>query len=215
VVHAGAAEDPAGDDGEVDRRHGRACAVPVPDHGELPAAGTRARRKGREAAVVRVTVQRHADRYFPGALDVDIKFPTIKLADGKEVTLSPGAYQLLLQTNYNQADRAKAFDSMIRTYAATANTYGAIYNSVLQKDWFTAQARNYPTTLAAALDTDAVPPAVVENLTAAVRAGTAPLQRFVKLRKKLLGLDSYHLYDGSIPCTRPTRRIRTTSRRTS
>ncbi len=129
----------------------------------------------------------------------DIKFPKLTLADGKEVTLSPGVYQSVLQTNYNQADRAKAFDAMIRTYAANANTYGAIYNGVLQKDWFAAQARNYPTTLEAALDSSAVPAAVVENLIATVRAGTAPLQRFAKLRKKLLGLDTYHFYDGSIP----------------
>jgi oligoendopeptidase F len=129
----------------------------------------------------------------------DINFRRSRFSDGKEVTLSPGVYQTVLQTNYNQADRAKAFDSMISTYAATANTYGAIYNSVLQKDWFTAQARNYPTTLDAALDNDAVPPAVVENLISTVRAGTAPLQRFAKLRKKLLNLDTYHLYDGSIP----------------
>ena len=88
---------------------------------------------------------------------------------------------------------------MLGTYAATANTYGAIYNAVLQKDWFTTQARNYPTTLEAALDGNAIPPAVVETLVATVRAGTAPLQRFAKLRKKLLGLETYHLYDTSIP----------------
>ena len=36
----------------------------------------------------------------------------------------------------------------------------------------------------------------------AVRAGTAPVQRYMKLRKKLLGLESYHLYDGQIPIFR-------------
>ncbi|MEP6702265.1 MAG: oligoendopeptidase F, partial [Betaproteobacteria bacterium] len=86
----------------------------------------------------------------------DIKFPKVTLSDSKEITLSPGVYQSVLQSNYNQADRAKAFDSMLKTYVASANTYGAIYNGVLQKDWFTAQARNYPTTLEAALDSDAV-----------------------------------------------------------
>jgi oligoendopeptidase F len=129
----------------------------------------------------------------------DIKFPKVTLSDGKEITLSPGVYQSVLQTNYKQADRAKAFDAMINTYAATANTYAAIYNAVLQKDWFTAQARNYPTTLDAALDDNAIPPAVVETLVSTVRAGTAPLQRLTKLRKKLLGLDTYHLYDTWIP----------------
>jgi oligoendopeptidase F len=129
----------------------------------------------------------------------DIKFPKITLADGKEITLSPGSYQTVLQTNHNQADRAKSFDAFIKTYSATANTYAAIYNAVLQKGWFTAQARNFPTTLDAALDGNAIPPAVVKTLVDTVRAGTAPLQRYVKLRQKLLGLETYHLYDGSIP----------------
>lgn len=134
----------------------------------------------------------------------DIKFPKVTLSDGKEQTLTPGNYQALLQTNYNQADRAKAFDAFIGTYAATANTYAAIYNGVMQKGWFTSQARNFSTTLDAALDGHAIPPAVVNTLVETVRAGTAPLQRYAKLRKKLLGLSSYHLYDGSIPIYKTT-----------
>jgi len=135
----------------------------------------------------------------------DIKFPKIALADGKEVTLTPGTYQSVLETNYSQADRAKAFDAYLKTYSATANTYAAIYDGVMQRDWFAAQARNYPTTLDAALDGNAIPPAVVESLVATVRAGTAPLQRYAKLRKKLLGLPTYHLYDGFIPIYRSDR----------
>lgn len=129
----------------------------------------------------------------------DIKFPKVTLADGKELTLSPGAYQMVLTTNRNQSDRTKAFEAFLKTYAATANTYAAIYNGVLQHDWFSAQARNYPTTLEAALDGNAIPPAVVQTLVDTVRAGTAPLQRYHQLRKKLLGLQTYHLYDGTIP----------------
>lgn len=129
----------------------------------------------------------------------DIKFPKVTLSDGKEITLSPGVYQGVLATNPNQADRAKAFEAYLKTYAATTNTYAAIYNGILQRDWFNAQARNFPTTLDAALDGNAVPPAVVTTLVDTVRNGTAPLQRYMKLRKKLLGLDTYHLYDGSQP----------------
>jgi oligoendopeptidase F len=132
----------------------------------------------------------------------DIKFPKVALSDGKEVTLSPGTYQSVLQTNYNQADRAKAFDAYLKTYAATANTYAAIYNGVMQRGWFVAQARSYPSTLAAALDGNNIPEAVVTTLVDTVRAGTAPLQRYLRLRKKLLGLAEYHLYDGSIPIYR-------------
>jgi oligoendopeptidase F len=129
----------------------------------------------------------------------DIKFPQVTLSDGKAITLSPGVYQQVLLTNHEQADRAKAFTAYIKTYSATANTYAAIYNGVMQRGWFTAQARNYPTTLEAALDGNAIPPAVVSTLVETVRAGTAPLQRYARLRRKLLGVESYHLYDGSIP----------------
>jgi len=129
----------------------------------------------------------------------DIKFPKVTLSDGKEITLSPGAYQQVLQTNRVQADRAKAFETYYETYQATINTYAAIYNGVLQRDWFSAQARNYPTTLASALDGNAIPAAVVQNLIATTRAGVAPFQRYMRLRKKLLGLENYHPYDSAIP----------------
>jgi len=129
----------------------------------------------------------------------DIKFPMVTLSDGKEIKLSPGTYQSVLATNYQQADRAKAFEAYLKTYAATTNTYAAIYNGVLQREWFNAQARNFPSALDGALDGNAIPASVVTTLVDTVRKGVAPLQRYMKLRKKLLGLDSYHLYDGAIP----------------
>jgi oligoendopeptidase F len=132
----------------------------------------------------------------------DIQWPTITTSDGKEVKLSPGSYAALLESAPLQADRAKAAAAHVGTYGANANTYAAIYNGVLQRDWFLAQARNFETTLDAALHDDAVPRSVVETLVETTRAGTAPLQRYAKLRKKLLGLDSYHLYDGFVPIFR-------------
>lgn len=129
----------------------------------------------------------------------DIKFPLVTLADGKPVKLTPSEYALVLETNHNQSDRAKAFEAFLTTYATNNNTYAAIYNGVLQRDWFSAQARNFPSTLDEALDGNAIPTAVVINLVEAVRKGTAPLRRYAKLRKKLLGLDTYHLYDSFLP----------------
>jgi oligoendopeptidase F len=129
----------------------------------------------------------------------DIKFPKITLSDGKEVTLTPGNYQQIILTNRVQADRAKAFTAYYQTYQNTLNTYAALYNGTLQSDWFIAQARNYPSTAEAALENNAIPLAVLETLVKTTRAGTAPVQRYLRLRKKLLGLGSYHLYDNSIP----------------
>src|SRR5262245_26930955 len=100
----------------------------------------------------------------------DIKFPTVTLADGQSVTLTPGNYHALLDGNRNQADRAKAAAAHVGTYATTAHTYAALYNGVLQRDWFLAQARNFPSTLDAALHSDAVPRQVVETLVEATRS---------------------------------------------
>ncbi len=52
---------------------------------------------------------------------------------------------------------------------------------------------------------------MVENLIATGRAGVEPLRRYERLRKRVLGLDSYHLYDGTIPLVEFDRRYPTTT----
>ena len=79
------------------------------------------------------------------------------------------------------------------------NTYAALYNGVLQRDWFHSQARGYKTMLDASLHGNNIPVSVVENLIATTRAGAEPLRRYERLRRKVLGVKEYHLYDGTIP----------------
>src|SRR5207249_5578551 len=66
----------------------------------------------------------------------------------------------------------------------------SLYNGVLQRDWFHAQARRYASTLEAALHGNNIPPAVVENLIDQTKAGTEPLRRYHQLRRRVLGLRS-------------------------
>jgi oligoendopeptidase F len=129
----------------------------------------------------------------------DLKHPTITLSSGAEVTLTYGQYRAILATNRNQADRAKSFAAYHSLFEANINTYASLYNGVLQRDWFHAQARDYRSTLDAALHGNNIPTAVVENLIETTKAGTEPLRRYHRLRKRVLGLDSYHNYDTTIP----------------
>ena len=129
----------------------------------------------------------------------DAKFPTITLSTGERVTLSYGQYRALLETNRHQEDRAAAFHAFHQMYADTQNTHAALYSGVLQRNWFHARARNYRTTLDAALHGNNIPPAVVENLIAATREGVEPLQRYHRLRRRVLGLANYRTYDAAIP----------------
>ncbi|OGU56168.1 MAG: oligoendopeptidase F, partial [Ignavibacteria bacterium RBG_13_36_8] len=129
----------------------------------------------------------------------DIDFPTITLSTGDEITATSGNYSRVLATNRNQEDRKKIFEAHYNTFKKNENTYASIYNAVCQRDWANAQTRNYNSTLEANLDNNNIPIAVYENLVNTVRANTAPLQKYARLRAKILGLKEYHQYDGSIP----------------
>ena len=129
----------------------------------------------------------------------DMKFPSITLKSGETQTLTYGQYRALLETNRNQEDRAAAYRAFHRAYADNQNTYAALYNGVLQRDWFHARARGYATTLDGALHGDNIPTSVVENLIASTRAGVEPLRRYHRLRRRVLGLDRYRLFDVFVP----------------
>jgi len=139
------------------------------------------------------------DDAYEALSTADMHFPTITLESGAEVQVTYPRYRALLATNRVQADRRKAFEAHHGAYEKTLNTYATLYAGVLHRDWYQAQARGYATTLDAALFGDNIPPAVVETLISSTRAQVAPLQRYERLRRAALGLESYHLYDGAIP----------------
>ena len=129
----------------------------------------------------------------------DVKFPTITLSNGNKVTLTYGQYRALLETNPNQDDRAIAYRTFHQTFADNQNTHAALYNGVLQRDWFHARARGYKTTLDAALHGNNIPTSVVENLIAVTKEGVEPLRRYHRLRRRVLGLSTYRLFDVFVP----------------
>lgn len=129
----------------------------------------------------------------------DVRFPTVILSDGEEVTLTFGQYRAVLARKRQQADRAEAFRRFHELFGASLNTYASLYNGVLQRDWFLAQARGYKTTLEAALHGNNIPVSVVDTLIDRTKAGVEPCRRYERLRKRVLGLETYHVYDGVIP----------------
>jgi oligoendopeptidase F len=129
----------------------------------------------------------------------DARFPTIRLTTGEEATISYGQYRTILATRRDQRDREAAFVALHEMYRGNLNTYATLYNAVCQRDWFQARARGYATTLDAALHGDNIPATVVENLIATARAGVEPLRRYHRLRRRVLAVPSYHVYDAAIP----------------
>ena len=64
---------------------------------------------------------------------------------------------------------------------------------------FQAKARNYPSTLEAAVDENNVPSSVYHNLVDTVNKNMDKMYRYVRLRKKCLGVDKLHMYDVYTP----------------
>ena len=129
----------------------------------------------------------------------DIQFGTIILSTGEEVQISEGEAGRIFATSRIHEDRKAAFLERNGTYNKNINTYAASYDGICQRDWAFAQARNYESTLEATLERNNIPVDVYLNLLEQGRAGTAPLQRYHKLRKEALKLDEYDGYDSAIP----------------
>jgi oligoendopeptidase F len=129
----------------------------------------------------------------------DARFPTITLSTGETTQVSYGQYRKLLATCRSQEDRRKAYEALYDTYTASLNTYAAIYNGVMHGDWFEARARGYKTTLDAALFANAIPTSVVENLIRETKNGAEPFRRYHKLRKRVLNLKDYYVFDAFVP----------------
>ena len=129
----------------------------------------------------------------------DARFPTITLSTGESVEVSYGQYRKLLATCRDQGDRKLAYEALYDTYLGNINTYATLYNGVMQGDWFEARARGYQTTLDAALFGNAIPTSVVENLIREGKNGVAPFRRYHQLRKRVLGLSDYYVFDAFVP----------------
>jgi oligoendopeptidase F len=129
----------------------------------------------------------------------DARFPTITLSTGETTQVSYGQYRRLLATCRSQSDRRLAYEALYDTYGATLNTYATIYNGVMHGEWFEARARGYQTTLDAALFGNAIPTSVVENLIRETKNGVEPFRRYHRLRKRVMKLPDYYVFDALVP----------------
>ena len=126
--------------------------------------------------------------------NADIKFPTIKDEDGEDIQITHGRY-IKLMDSPDRRVRKDTFQGLYATYQSYRNTLAAAFSSNVKQEVFFAKARKYPSTLAKALDDGNIPVEVYTNLIAAVHDNMGLMHRYVKLRKKLLGVDELHMYD--------------------
>jgi oligoendopeptidase F len=131
---------------------------------------------------------------FSMLTDADMRFPVIRDEDGREVELTDERYMKYISSSVRDV-RMSAFNGLYDTYGKYNNTIGATFNGMLKSSRFFSRARKYGSDIERALDSGNIPLSVYDNLIATVEGNLKHLHRYMKLRKKVLGLDELHLYD--------------------
>ncbi len=134
------------------------------------------------------------DKIYGMLTDADMKFPDAVDAQGKKHPLSQGTF-VTCQESPDRALRKSAYENLYDGFAAFKNTAAALLDAQNKQLKFFAETRKYPNAFEASLDSTDVPTSVYLNLIEAVHKNFDKMHRYVRLRKKLLGLDELHFYD--------------------
>lgn len=136
------------------------------------------------------------DNIYSQLSNGELPFPSLTLSDGTKIdSLDQAAYGKWRQAP-NREDRKKVFDAFWGTWKKYEGTFGATLNTQVLAEEFDTKERHFPTALADALFPDNMPEAVYRQLVAQANAGLPTFHRYLKLRKKLLGIkDELAYYD--------------------
>ena len=160
-----------------------------------------------EALLARFGLMRRAGASAYAILtDADIPWPTIKLSNGEDVRLDAAGYAKYREVP-NRDDRKRVMDVFFGAYKTYERTLGVTYYTQLKEDLVFAKAREYPDSLARALDHYHVPVAVMDTLISETNANLPTLHRYFRLRAKLLGVSQLHYYDIYPPLVRSDIRV--------
>ena len=130
--------------------------------------------------------------------DADIKFDDALDAEGNAHTVNQGTF-VPIQNGTDRVLRKNAYESLYRGFGNFKNTAAALLNAQNKQLKFFAEARRYENAFEASLNNTNVPTSVYLNLIESVHKNMDKMHRYVRLRKKMLGLDELHFYDVYTP----------------
>lgn len=130
--------------------------------------------------------------------NADIRFPEVEDAKGTKRMLTVGNYISYMQSK-DRVLRKNAFEALYSVYGQFINTLAATYYANLKQADFFAKEHRYQNAMECSLDVGNIPVPVYKNLVQAVNDRLPLMHRYVRLRKKLLGLEELHMYDVYAP----------------
>jgi len=126
--------------------------------------------------------------------NAELPWPTIRLSTGESVRLDDAAY-----TKYRQspirADRDSVFRAFWRAHQQFQGTFGTTLDAQTQGHIFERDVHHFKSSLESALFADNIPPRVYAQLIDDVHANLPTLHRYLKLEKRLLGVQELRYED--------------------
>jgi oligoendopeptidase F len=126
--------------------------------------------------------------------DAEFPNPEVTLSDGKTVKLDKAAFAQYRAVP-NREDRKKVFAAFFNRINDFRGTYGTALYANVKQDIFYMKARKYGSSVESALDANNIPVSVYRSLVDNVNNNLETFHRYLKLRKRILGLDELHYYD--------------------
>ena len=143
------------------------------------------------------------DSVFTAIDSSDLQFGTVIDSDGNEVELTNSRYGAFLHSTDRRV-REDAWTGLFKGYNALNHTLAANYEGHVKSRVFFARARGFESRLAHATYVNAIPVEIFNNLLTTARAGSEPLQRYLRLRKEALGVERLEIWDMYAPIVPPT-----------
>ena len=143
------------------------------------------------------------DSVFTAIDSSDLQFGTVIDSDGNEVELTNSRYGAFLHSTDRRV-REDAWTGLFKGYNALNHTLAANYEGHVKSRVFFARARGFESRLEHATYVNAIPVEIFNNLLTTARAGSAPLQRYLNLRKEALGVERLEIWDMYAPIVPPT-----------
>ena len=127
-------------------------------------------------------------------LNMEHDYGKVTLADGKKVTLST-TNSRFLKSNDNRETRKEADKKLLKKGLEYGSTSAELLNSYVKLEDTLANIYHFNDSFEARLFEDNLNKNIFDVLSKTTRSGVNTLQRYFKLRKKILNLDALYNYD--------------------
>jgi len=139
----------------------------------------------------------------PGSINkvftnAEFPYPKVTLSDGKTVTLDQSGFSKY-RALPNRADRELVFKEFWITMNQFKKTMAEQLFSQVNGHIFNSRARHYNNSLESALDNYNIPTSVYHSLVSNVNKNLGTFHRYLKLRKRMMGLDTLKYSDMYAP----------------